>query len=286
MLPEIRTKPVETLVFRSGAVAFGHFVCPSSHPLFRDSGPCSYHTFVFPRTVTKIHLADGRQFVGDPTSVVFYNQGQEYTRTKVSEIDACDWFVVADDLLLDAIEPWDPGVRDRADRPFRHASAPIAAGVYLEQRRVFHRTASHRADDRLAIEETSLFVLAAAIRSAYESRNARRRRREATISPDGIDAVKRAIASTPAPEISLVDLARLAGCSRYQLCRAFRKATGDTMTGYRHALRMREALGRLREGRRDLTELALDLGYSSHSHFSAVFRRTFGMPPSAWRAIA
>jgi AraC-like DNA-binding protein len=34
-----------------------------------------------------------------------------------------------------------------------------------------------------------------------------------------------------------------------------------------------------------LTRLALDLGYSSHSHFTASFRRAFGLTPSAARTI-
>ena len=33
----------------------------------------------------------------------------------------------------------------------------------------------------------------------------------------------------------------------------------------------------------DLTELAMDLGFSSHSHFSARFRRAFGLTPSEFR---
>jgi AraC-like DNA-binding protein len=33
----------------------------------------------------------------------------------------------------------------------------------------------------------------------------------------------------------------------------------------------------------DLTQLALDLGFSSHSHFAASFRRAFGSTPSAFR---
>jgi AraC-like DNA-binding protein len=32
-----------------------------------------------------------------------------------------------------------------------------------------------------------------------------------------------------------------------------------------------------------LTEVALDLGYSSHSHFSAAFRALFGVTPSSVR---
>jgi AraC-like DNA-binding protein len=53
-----------------------------------------------------------------------------------------------------------------------------------------------------------------------------------------------------------------------------------------HRLRLRAALDLLPEYRRDITRLALDLGYSSHSHFTYAFRREFGFPPSAWRRSA
>jgi len=285
MLQEIRTKPVETLVHRTDAVAFGRFVCPSSHPLFRDSGPCSYNTFVFPRTATRIRLAEGPSFVGDPSTVLFYNQHQRYERAKVSDIDCCDWFVVADELLVDMIAPHDPAVLDRRDRPFRFPVAPAESNVYLAQRRLFDRVLAGPIGERLEIEEAAIAILAATIAAAYASRGGGARGRATVVHQERIELVKREIAATPAASPPLAELARIAGCSQFQLCRSFRSATGMTMTEYRHALRMRDALARLRVGKRDLTEIALDLGYSSHSHFSAVFRRTFGMPPSTWRAI-
>ena len=36
----------------------------------------------------------------------------------------------------------------------------------------------------------------------------------------------------------------------------------------------------------DLTDLGLDLGFSSHSHFSAAFRAAYGRTPSAFRQAA
>ncbi|TLZ02650.1 MAG: helix-turn-helix transcriptional regulator, partial [Gammaproteobacteria bacterium] len=33
----------------------------------------------------------------------------------------------------------------------------------------------------------------------------------------------------------------------------------------------------------DLSALSLDLGFSSHSHFSAAFQRTYGRTPSEFR---
>lgn len=285
MLQEIRTKPVETLVHRTGLVAFGSFVCPSSHPLFRDSGPCSYHTVVFPRTATRIRLAEGGSFVGDPTTVLFYNQHQVYERSRVSEVDACDWFVVADELLLELIAPHDPAVFERPERPFSISVAPAEAGLYLAQRRLFDDARCGRLDGRLETDEAAIRILSVAIAAAWATRDAGRRSALPVVARERIEPVKRAIAAKPAAAPSLAELARIAGCSQFQLCRSFRRTTGMTMTEYRHSLRMREALARLRSGRCDLTEIALDLGYSSHSHFSAMFRRTFGLSPSAWRAI-
>ena len=46
---------------------------------------------------------------------------------------------------------------------------------------------------------------------------------------------------------------------------------------------MTQALARLNEGETDISRLAADLGYASHSHFSSVFRRTFGTPPNQMR---
>jgi AraC-like DNA-binding protein len=74
------------------------------------------------------------------------------------------------------------------------------------------------------------------------------------------------------------------GLPPFRLCRLFRLRAGMTITRYRHSLRLHLALDRLRHRRLDLTALALDLGFSSHSHFTFVFRRHFGITPSQFRA--
>jgi AraC-like DNA-binding protein len=44
------------------------------------------------------------------------------------------------------------------------------------------------------------------------------------------------------------------------------------------------ALERLAAGERDLTALALDLGFADHAHLTNTVRRELGRPPSAFRA--
>ena len=261
---EVFLKPVETLVFRSDVVAMGKFRCPATHPLYRDSGPCSHHTFVFPRTATTIRHESGEWFVGSPNTASLYNHQQHYTRSQVSEIDASDWFVIADDILVDILRPV------REDRPFTQTHVRVDASLYLAQRRLFENVAQL---EPFEIEESVIRIFSRLM--SVSSMAARRR--------DAVEETKRLIAEKPERTIPFRDLARRVDCSPFELCRAFHRETGFTLTQFRHSLRLRIALDMLR-GRRSLTDIALDLGYTSHSHFTSAFRRSFGVTPSRFRA--
>lgn len=82
---------------------------------------------------------------------------------------------------------------------------------------------------------------------------------------------------------AVAELARALGVSASYLTRAYRAATGSTLHARVTRLRLSSALSRLADGAKDLTALALELGYSSHSHFSAEFKRHMGRPPSDFR---
>lgn len=83
--------------------------------------------------------------------------------------------------------------------------------------------------------------------------------------------------------ISLATLSREAGLSRFHLLRLFKRAYGETPLKRLTRLRIDEAKRRLMEGRQSITEIALDCGYDNPAHFSTVFRRMEGIPPSAYR---
>ena len=272
---EVHIKPVERLVFRGEVSAIGSFRCAVSHPLFRDSGPCSHHTFVFPRTSTEIRHDGGARFIGTPNSISFYNEGQRYSRTAVSASDDSDWYMVADDVLVDVVSRYDARVDER--RPFRFAVGPSDARLYLEQRRLFDNVASF---DALAVDESVLRLLDRAVAAAHRA-NARElvRRSDA----DVVAAAQRTLVARVDENMNLRELASNAGVSPFRLCRIFRARTGMTLTRFRHDLRLRAALDRVR-ATTDLSALAHDLGYASHSHFTAHFRRRFGVTPSAMRA--
>jgi len=99
-------------------------------------------------------------------------------------------------------------------------------------------------------------------------------------------AAQELIAAKCGESLPLSAVAAHAGVSQFHLSRAFRQLTGIAMHRVQVVVRLRTALDRLDRGFADLTELALDLGFSDHSHFCGAFRREFGMARSAYRRLA
>lgn len=81
---------------------------------------------------------------------------------------------------------------------------------------------------------------------------------------------------------ALEELARRVGCSQYYLSRLFTVEMGKTISASLRDLRMERAAILLRSGRWNVTEVALEVGYSSLSHFSATFHETFGCCPGLY----
>ncbi|BFH37540.1 AraC family transcriptional regulator [Paenibacillus melissococcoides] len=79
---------------------------------------------------------------------------------------------------------------------------------------------------------------------------------------------------------SLLELARLAGLNDYKLKLGFKELFGTTVFGYVRALRMNEARKILEQGKGNVSEAALMVGYHNISHFAALFRKTYGYNPS------
>lgn len=272
----VQTKPVETLLFQSELVAIGKFRCEVDHPLYRNSGPCPEHTIVFPRTMTAIRHERGPSFAGTPNSISFYNRDQIYFRDAISAVDASDWYVVDEAVLLGTIASIEPRSAEHPQRPFPFASGPSPAALYLMQRRLFESLERGEAIEPSEVEERVLHIAASSIEAALG-----RRARLSKEMRDVVEETKRRIARAPQRNPSLGELAAAAVVSPFQLCRAFTTFAGMTITAFRHSLRLRMALERLHDAV-DLTDLSLELGYSSHSHFTSFFRRQFGVTPSAW----
>lgn len=247
------------------------------------------HVIAFPyRGVFELHRGRDRAVV-EPGSMAFFNQGEPYrTSHPCGGGDGGSAIAVRPDVLVDALARHDPAVADRPGAPFRFASGPSSARACLLQRLLFLRLAHSGAADALGVEEDALELVdelaAAACRSEAGPAGLR-------TPPDGrhrrtVEAARRFLATRFSEPVNLEAIGRAVGVSPFHLCRIFRAITGTTVARYRQRLRLRAALGHVAGADGDLSAVALDHGFSSHSHFTAAFRREFGLTPTQFRRAA
>jgi len=83
--------------------------------------------------------------------------------------------------------------------------------------------------------------------------------------------------------ISLGDAARHVNMSKEYLARCFRQEMGITFITYLNRYRVNQARALLEKGELNLTEIALETGFSSSAYFSRVFRQETGMSPTEYQ---
>ncbi len=86
-----------------------------------------------------------------------------------------------------------------------------------------------------------------------------------------------------AAEITLDDVADVAGVSRFHLARAFLAVTGQPVLRYVRGRRLTEAARALADGAPDILSVALEAGYASHEAFTRAFRDQFSLTPEQVR---
>ena len=251
-----------------------HNDAPAGGHLSASQTPLA-HAFVFSRTIAKIEDGEGRSVTANPAAVLMLNQNQRYTTYPFGELDTTVRYLVSDTVLLQLLAPYEKNVS--LYRPFRFLEAAPPASTLIEERVLAEAVAS---GDRIDLEEAVIQILASVVRAAYGQKRGRMATRREI---EGVEAVREWIARNPAANPSLPEMSEIAGLTPMKLCRAFRQRTGLTLTRFRHILRGCLALDLMTSGSKDLLEISLSLGYSSHSHFTYVFRRIFGEAPSAVR---
>jgi AraC family transcriptional regulator len=87
-----------------------------------------------------------------------------------------------------------------------------------------------------------------------------------------------------ATNITLEDIARAAGVSRFHMTRSFGAATNRSIMRYVRARRLSEAAKTLLNGAPDILSVSLDASYNSHEAFTRAFRSEFGLTPETVRA--
>ena len=82
---------------------------------------------------------------------------------------------------------------------------------------------------------------------------------------------------------SLMALSKTVGLTHTRLNDGFKTLFGHTVFDWLRIQRLEKARQLILEGRKNMTEIAYEIGFASSSHFALAFRKFFGMPPSRYR---
>jgi AraC-like DNA-binding protein len=233
---------------------------------------------VFPYRGVYVRHVGREQAVGEANQLLFFNADEAYRISHpVAGGDACLSLAVSEPLMRElapAAALGDGAVL--AFRPDRLRIDPRAqALVALLRHGLRQGTAETLEAESLAL---TLVQRALGPRTARAAGASAGRRRLA-------DRVKLVLAGDLARRWTLAEIAAEVGGSPVYLTQIFQQVEGLPLYRYQLRLRLARALDLLAQYD-DLTELGLELGFSSHSHFSAAFRQAYGRSPSAFRQSA
>src|SRR5262249_42730818 len=156
----------------------------------------------------------------------------------------------------------DPYVQDRINRPFRVTHSLRSTRVAFIKGEL-RRALGDGSSSPLAVEEGALELVDAAL-----PRGGTRGLREPPSRPHAevASAIQVLLGERFREPVRLGDLAQAVGCSRFHLSRLFREVVGLPIHAYQLRLRLQAAIERLADGERDLTRMALELGFADHAH--------------------
>ncbi len=288
MAPEAPVPRWQRRLFESLGVSVVDFHCRAPVEPAGPEEPNLTHSIVFVRRGVINRVRECETVIADPNHVLFFNKDEVYRYGHpLPGGDECTVLAVEAQRALELVERYAPQDAQCPEVPFRRGhglSSLRAVRLHWELLALLRWPIG-----RLAIEDVLAELADEAVRCAYDvpssyipspdaSSAGQRRRREL------VEAAKLVLSRNLDAPASLTELARMLECSPFHLSRTFHAVCGLSLRGYVGRLRARAAAERLARGAPDLTELALDLGFADHSHFTNSFRREWGMSPSRFRA--
>jgi len=233
-----------------------------------------------------------RRVIADVNQAVFFTKGATYRVSHPTDCgDRGTVFAVSPRVLNDIIRELDPSVDDRAEQPFPFITGPCDSDVFWRHRELVRGLETSESDplEALWADVTALQLIADVLETAFVRYGKPRKPRRNGTDADHAERVETAkdyMACRLGERITLDDVAYAVNLSPFHFARIFQQLTGVPVHRYLTRLRLRSSLELLADGASDLTGLALELGFSSHSHFTDVFRHEFGLTPSRVRRNA
>lgn len=272
-------------LFRGPLVRVADYECAYPGMELSRTMVTSSASLALPRCGVCVKHVGGHVVHADPNHVLFFNCHEEFQiRHLACGCKDCGTEIAIDqDVLSEIVREFDERDAADPDHLFAFTHGPITPEVCIAHRVMLRN--SHLGES-LETEEAALDLIGRVVAATYEAQGGQPQSHRADTQVahgELVDNVKVWLATRYHDVLALDGIARATASSPYHLCRVFRAQTGLTLSRYVHRLRFNEAVERLAGGERDLTRLALDLGFSSHSHFTTAFQREFHRPPSAVR---
>jgi AraC family transcriptional regulator len=221
------------------------------------------------------HVGDD-DVVADANQVLFVTGGESYQLSR--PLPGCDAELIITPELDVLSELAHANGASLSGHPLFRRRHGLASPRLQSFRTRFLHWATEGSDlDHLAAEEVVLALLRSALQ---EDRRPGGRCGAATARL--IRRTKEYLDAELSSHLLLKDVGRAVGASPAYLTDTFRRVEGISLHRYLMQLRLARVLVELPHAA-DLTTLALDLGFSSHSHLSQAFRRAFGCTPSQFR---
>lgn len=262
----------------SGTVAVRHVDCRGTCR-HRSPEECASHThFVFPyRGLYLRHV--GTDFaVADANHVLFFNAGQGYRVSHPVMGGDASLVLSVDQSTLREIAPANLVCESAGALTFNDQQLRIDARAQALVMMLKH-SLRNGSIEPLEAEGLALTLVSRAIgprTSRAPGASVARRRLVAR--------VKMLLAGDLSRRWSLGEIAKEIRGSPVYLTQVFQQVEGLPLYRYHLRLRLARALDLIPQ-RTDLSGLAQDLGFSSHSHFSAAFRQAYGMTPAEFRKL-
>jgi AraC-like DNA-binding protein len=265
-------------LFESATLAISDVRC-SGTCRHRSPAECAGAThLVFPYRGVFVRHVGQVETVAEGNQLVFFNDDQDYAISHpVGGGDACLSIAIDQDNLreLSPKDQLDGGARTTFRQPRRGIDPRAQALVAL-----LRHGLTQGAIEPLEAETLGLTLI---------RRSLGERTSQARASSYGrqklVDRTKLLLATDPARRWTLGEIAAAIGVSPVYLTQVFAQVEGVPLYRYQLRLRLARALDLLGDYD-DLTMLGLDLGFSSHSHFSAAFRQLYGRTPAEFQRSA
>lgn len=260
----------------SDVVAVWDVICPGTHKTQSAEETTDKTHIVFPYDGLYVHHVEYDEAIADSSRVLFLNKDQVWRMSHpVAGGDSSLSIGLSPDVLVELVpgELLVPGDKAALNRSaLRIDTQTQALAAHLR-----HRLDRGAIGGVLEAETVTMTLIRAAVQGhAPDDRRVTARSRKL------VDTAKLVVGGDLGRRWTLSDVAAEVRISPVYLTQIFQRVEGIPLYRYQLQLRLAQALQRLGEYD-DVTDLAIDLGFSSHSHFSAAFKQTYGQTPSEFR---